>query len=69
MRMNEESFETLYSYAKRVYSNEISLEDASVEVHSIHPEVAESSARHYLNWYSKMHTGEFLTWNTNSDLL
>lgn len=67
--MNEESFETLYSYAKRVYSNEISLEDASVEVHSIHPEVAESSARHYLNWYSKMHTGEFLTWNTNSDLL
>lgn len=69
MRMNEESFKTLYRYAKRVYSNEISLEDASAEVHSIHPEVAESSARHYLTWYSKMHTGEYLTWNTNSELL
>lgn len=69
MRMNEESFETLYQYAKQVYSNEMSLEDASIKVHSKHPEVAESSARHYLTWYSKMHTGEFLTWNTNSELL
>ena len=69
MRMNEESFKTLYSYAKRVYSNELSLEDASAEVHSMHPEVAESSARHYITWYSKMHTGEYLTWNTNSELL
>lgn len=69
MRMNEESFKTLYSYAKRVYSNEMSLEDASAEVHSMHPEVAESSARHYITWYSKMHTGEYLTWNTNSELL
>lgn len=69
MRMNEESFETLYQYAKRVYSNEITLEDASIKVHSKHPEVAESSARHYLTWYSKMHSGDFLTWNTNSELL
>ena len=69
MRMNEESFKTLYSYAKRVHSNEMSLEDASAEVHSMHPEVAESSARHYITWYSKMHTGEYLTWNTNSELL
>lgn len=69
MRMNEESFETLYQYAKQVYSNEMSLEEASIKVHSKHSEVAESSARHYLTWYSKMHTGEFLTWNTNSELL
>ena len=69
MRMNEDTFEMLYRYAKLVYSNEISVEDASIEVNSMHPEVAVSSARHYLTWYSKMHTGDYLTWNTNSELL
>ena len=68
-RMTIETIKSLYQYGKKLYLKEIDLKEAVNKVHSSHPEVAESSARHYINWYSKMREGEFLTWNTNSSLL
>lgn len=68
-RMTIETIKSLYQYGKKLYLKEIDLKEAVNQVHSSHPEVAESSARHYINWYSKMREGEFLTWNTNSSLL
>ena len=68
-RMTIDTIKSLYQYGKKLYLKEIDLKEAVNQVHSSHPEVAESSARHYINWYSKMREGEFLTWNTNSSLL
>ena len=68
-RMTIETIKSLYQYGKKLYLKEIDLKEAVNKVHSSHPEVAESSARHYINWYSKMREGEYLTWNTNSSLL
>lgn len=67
--MTIETIKSLYQYGKKLYLKEIDLKEAVNKVHSSHPEVAESSARHYINWYSKMREGEYLTWNTNSSLL
>ncbi len=67
--MTEKTYKALFEYGKRVYNDEISINDAAKKAHEENPEVAESSARHYINWYERMHTGDFLTWNTNSDLL
>ena len=67
--MTIETIKSLYQYGKKLYLKEIDLKEAVNKVHSSHPEVAESSARHYINWYSKMREGENLTWNTNSSLL
>ena len=67
--MNDQTFETLYELGKLVYQGELSVDEAAQEANRNRPEVAVSSARHYINWYSKMHTGEYLTWNTNSQLL
>lgn len=68
-RMTIETIKSLYQYGKKLYLKEIDLKEAVNKVHSSHPEVAESSARHYINWYSKMREGEYLTWNSNSSLL
>ena len=68
-RMTIETIKSLYQYGKKLYLKEIDLKEAVNKVHSSHPEVAESSARHYINWSSKMREGEYLTWNTNSSLL
>ena len=68
-RMTIETIKSLYQYGKKLYLKELDLKEAVYQVHSSHPEVAESSARHYINWYSKMREGEFLTWNTNANLL
>lgn len=68
-RMNEMTFEALFEYGKQVYHGEMTLDDAAKKVSTENTEVALSSARHYIMWYSKMRSGEFLSWNTNSGLL
>ena len=68
-KMNQNTFRTLFEYGKKVYQGDIDLGTAATKACSQNPEVAISSAKHYITWYSKMRTGEFLTWNSNSDLL
>ena len=68
-KMNQSTFKTLFEYGKKVYQGELDLGTAATKANAQNPEVAVNSARHYITWYSKMKTGEFLTWNTNSDLL
>lgn len=68
-KMNQSTFKTLYEFGKKVYQSEMDLGTAAAKACAQNPEVAVSSARHYITWYSKMRTGEFLTWNSNSDLL
>ena len=68
-KMTENTFSILFEYGKKVYRQELSTDVAAKMVNESNPEVAVSSAKHYITWYSKMKTGEFLTWNTNSKLL
>ena len=68
-KMTQNTFSTLFEYGKKVYNGEMELKDAAQKACQKNPEIAESSARHYILWYSKMRTGEHLTWNSNSDLL
>ncbi len=68
-RMNQSTFKTLFEYGKKVYQGDMDLSTAAEKASTQSPEVAISSARHYITWYAKMRTGEFLTWNSNSDLL
>ncbi len=68
-KMNQNTFKTLFEYGKRVYQGTMDLGTAAANASAQSPEVAVSSARHYITWYSKMRTGDFLTWNSNSDLL
>ena len=68
-RMNQSTFKTLFEYGKKVYLGEIDLGTAASKASTQNPEVAISSARHYITWYAKMRTGDYLTWNSNSDLL
>lgn len=68
-RITDSTIAALYSFGKKVYNNEISLEQAAAVVNQEHPEVALSSAKHYIRWYSSMRNGSFLTWNSNSSLL
>lgn len=68
-KMTQSTFSALYEFGKKVYEEQIDLKTAAQQVSSQNPEVAISSAKHYILWYSKMRVGEFLTWNTNSDLL
>ena len=68
-RMIEDTIKSLYAYGKKVYENKLSLVEAAQEVNRIHPEVAVSSAKHYINWYSEMRAGRWLSWNSNSNLL
>lgn len=58
-----------YEHAKQIYKNNIPLKIATARFVELYPEEKESSAQHYLLWYSKMRKGEFLTWNSNSQLL
>lgn len=68
-RMTEDAIKALFNYGKKVYQKNISLDDAAEKVHDESPEVAFSSAKHYIRWYGEMRNGDFLTWNSNSDLL
>ncbi len=68
-RMVEDTIKSLYAYGKKVYENKLSLGEAAQEVNHIHPEVAVSSAKHYISWYSEMRAGRWLSWNSNSNLL
>ena len=68
-KMTEDTFSVLYEYGKKVYSGELSPDDAAQKANESNPEVAVSSARHYITWYSKMRKGEYHTWNTNIKLL
>lgn len=68
-KMTENTFATLYEYGKKVFSGEMSTDEAAKQVTIHNPEIAESSASHYITWYSKMRSGEYLTWNTNSKFL
>ena len=68
-KMTQDTFFTLFEYGKRVYNRELDLKEAAQKARQQNSEIAESSARHYILWYSKMRAGEHLTWNSNSDLL
>ena len=68
-RMTEDTFKKLYEYGKKVFANEISASEAAKQVNGSNPEVAESSAEHYINWYSRMREGNFLSWNTMLKLM
>ena len=68
-KMTESTFATLYELGRQVYCGEIDIRVAAEEASLQRPEIAQSSARHYILWYSKMRAGEHLTWNSNSDLL
>ncbi len=59
--MTEATINALYDYGKKVYEGEIDLATAIKEVANAYDDVAESSARHYINWYAKMREGEYLT--------
>lgn len=68
-KMTQNTFSALFEFGKRVYSGELELKTAAQQMCLQNPEIAISSAQHYILWYSKMRRGEFLTWNSNSDLL
>ena len=68
-KMTEDAIRVLFDYGKKVHQGEISLREAAEKVHDECPEVAVSSARHYVKWYGEMRAGEILTWNSNSELL
>lgn len=68
-KMTDSAIVALYENGKDVFKGVIELDDAAKRVSKEHPEVAESSARHYITWYSRMREGEILTWNSNSKLL
>lgn len=68
-KMTEKTMNALYEYGKNVFEGHISINDAVEKMNSKHNEVAKSSAKHYISWYSKMRKGEFSTWRTNTKLL
>lgn len=68
-KMNESTYEALYVYGKKVFNGEMSAGTAASIVNKSNPEVALSSAEHYINWYSKMRTGDYSSWSTNAELL
>lgn len=68
-RMTEDTFSVLYEYGKKVYNGELTPDTAAQKANETNPEVAVSSAKHYINWYSRMRNGDMLTWNTNNQLL
>lgn len=68
-KLEEKSIKALYNYGKQCYLGEINERIAAKKVNEEHPEVALSSAKHYLSWYSEMRKGGYLTWNSNSKLL
>lgn len=68
-KLTKVTISALYDYGKLCYLDKISEKDAAVKVNIEHPEVAISSARHYIHWYLEMRKGGYLTWNSNSSLL
>ena len=49
--MTENAIKALFNYGKEVYQKHISLDDAAEKVHDESPEVAFSSAKHYIKLY------------------
>ncbi len=68
-KITESGIRALYEYGKKVAQDKLPLMEAARQLNNEHPEVAISSAKHYINWYQKMKQGEALTWNSNSELL
>lgn len=68
-KMTENAIRVLFNYGKKVFQGNISLEEAAKRVNENYPEVAVSSAKHYVKWYKVMRSGDILTWNSNSELL
>jgi len=48
-KMNESTYEALYVYGKKVFNNEMNAGEAAKVVNQSNPEVALSSAEHYIN--------------------
>ncbi len=48
-RMTEDTYKTLYEYGKKVFLKEISVGEAAQKANKDNPEVALSSAEHYIN--------------------
>lgn len=68
-KMTEKTYLSLFEYGKAVYRKELSQKEAAIKANEENPEVAVSSAKHYITWYSRMREGSYLTWNTNPELL
>lgn len=68
-KMDENTYEALYVYGKKVFHGEMSVQTAATIVNKSNPEVAISSAEHYISWYSKMRAGDYSSWSTNAELL
>ena len=47
-KMTQSTFQTLFEYGKKVYHGEIDIGSAATKAHAQNPEVAISSARHYI---------------------
>lgn len=69
-KMTDELIKLLYSFGKKVYSNEVNLQDAAIEVIRTHGSaIAQSSAEFYIGLVKELISGKGSTWNQNSDLL
>lgn len=62
--------EDLYLYGKKVYLEEISIQEAVEVVLQKHPQkIADTSAKFYMELYDRLIDGRGSTWNQNSELL
>ena len=69
-KMTMPVIETLYSYGRKVYDNELNLSTATEEVLKLHGDaISESSASFYINLFSEYMSGKGSTWNQNSSLV
>lgn len=69
-KMTDELIKLLYSFGKKVYANEVNLQDAAIEVMRTHgSSIAKSSAEFYIGLVKELISGKGSTWNQNSDLL
>ena len=69
-KMTMPVIESLYSYGKKVYDNEMNLNTATDEMLRAFPgSIAESSASFYIGLYSDYMAGKGSTWNQNSTLV
>ena len=59
-RMTEDAIKALFNYGKKVYQKNISLDDAAEKVHDESPEVAFSSAKHYIRCMERCEMEIFL---------
>jgi len=68
-KMTAAIIESLYSYGKDVYERKINSQEATDKVvNEYKGEIAESSAKFYIELYTDYMTGKGSTWNQNGDL-